>query len=158
MYAYRVRPDPAVVQFHIAEYSSLHGEIRELNGEARALERYVLFTTGGVWAWLLTEGSGVVDLFAFFIPAIFSLMGFLRVRAIRTDIANIAAYVRKIEDALAGFPNLPGWHIYRHPDLPEPRLKLGKVTRSANLFWFTMILATVLVPLVFLWAHSMMKC
>jgi hypothetical protein len=37
-------------QFHVAEYTSLHGEIRELITEALTLARQGLFATGAVWA------------------------------------------------------------------------------------------------------------
>jgi hypothetical protein len=46
-------------QFHVAEYTSLHGEIRELITEARTLERQGLFAIGAVWAWLAIHGKDV---------------------------------------------------------------------------------------------------
>ena len=42
-------------KFHLAEYNTLHGEIRELIAESRLLERQVIFATGAVWVWLAAK-------------------------------------------------------------------------------------------------------
>jgi hypothetical protein len=131
----------------VAEYASLHGEIRELIAEARTLERQVLFGTGAVWAWLAIHGKDVAQL-GWFIPLLFALGGAFRAFALKRAVENIALYIRKLEGALAeGPPNLVGWETFRRLRPPPEGFVTSGVMWSAHVFWALLILATVLVPL-----------
>jgi hypothetical protein len=134
------------VQYHVAEYASLHGEIRELIAEARTLERQVLFATGAVWAWLAIHGKDVPQL-AWYIPVLFAVAGAIRAFALKRAVENIALYIRRLEGALsAGPPNLVGWKTFRRLMPPAEEFVTSGVMWSAWFFWVLLILATVVIP------------
>jgi len=133
-------------QYHVAEYASLHGEIRELIAEARTLERQVLFATGAVWAWLAIHGKDVPQL-AWFIPVLFSVAGTLRAFALKRAVENIALYIRKLEGVLAAAPlNLVGWETFRRLSPPAEGFVRSGVMWSTWFFWALLNLATVVIP------------
>lgn len=133
------------VQFHIAEYGSLHGEIRELLIEARTLERQVVFATGAVWSWLAVHGQSAHAL-AWFLPVLFSVGGAIRAAALKKEVNNIASYIWEIEYVLATtLPNLPGWHRFR-----EQKALTAGLLRGARIFWSVLILITLVVPITIL--------
>lgn len=133
-------PPPECSQFHLAEYTSLHGEIRELNGEARTLERQALYATGAVWAWLAVNPTSVHDI-AWYIPVLFSTGGATRAYLLTRAVNNIAAYLLELDDAFAARPTLLGWHTYRKKE----RVTAG-VMRSGLAFWFLLVTLTIVLP------------
>ena len=134
-------------QYHVAEYASLHGEIRELNVEARTLERQVLLATGAVWAWLAVHGTNVPQL-AWFIPVLFSVAGATRAFALKRAVENIALYIRRLDAELCtGRPSLMGWETLRRLKPPTEGFKTSGVMWSAWFFWGLLVLATALIPI-----------
>ena len=131
-------------QFHVAEYGSLHGEIRELNTEARTLERQTLYATGAVWAWLAIYGKDVPSI-AWYIPVLFSVGGGLRAVSLKRAVDNIADYIVKLDRLFAASPKLVGWETYRR----QNKVSAG-VMLSAQVLWWLFFGLTVLVPTVVL--------
>ena len=126
--------------YHLAEYTSLHGEIRELNAEERVLEKQAIFATGVVWAWLAVHGAAVPWL-AWCIPILFSVAGGIRAVALNRAVENIAAYIMKLERELTASSPVKGWETHRR----EQSVASG-LSRSAKAFWILLLLITLLVP------------
>jgi hypothetical protein len=145
--------DTDSAQFHVAEYTSLHGEIRELVSEARTLERQALFATGAVWTWLATRDNQILLSVSWFIPVLFSIGGAIRAMALARAIENIATYIRQIENVLAARPQLQGWEYFRRQKPPPLGLVVSGLSISARLFWCLLIAVTLSVPLAVLWLY-----
>ncbi len=125
-------------KFHMAEYNTLHGEIRELVAESRLLERQVIFASGAVWAWLATNtDSDSIPYFAWFIPLIFSTGGYIRATLLQKHVDSIASYIMKIERKLC--PNEECWHGSK---------KQSGIRLSSKVFWVLLILVTIITPVV----------
>ena len=124
------------VKFHLAEYSSLHGEIRELITESRTLERQVLFATGAVWVWLATNDD-YVPYIAWLIPLLFSSGGYIRATLLQGQVDRIASYLVTIEENLC--PTECCWHGSKIP---------SGIRLSSYVFWCLLILVTIVVPVV----------
>ena len=122
-------------KFHLAEYNTLHGEIRELITESRLLERQVVFATGAVWAWLATKPESI-PFIAWFIPLMFSTGGYVRATLLQKHVDNIAAYIIKIEKKFC--PNEECWHRSR---------KQSGIRLSSKIFWALLILITLIAPM-----------
>jgi hypothetical protein len=127
-------------QYHIAEYTSLHGEIRELNTEARMLERQVLYATGAVWTWLAIHGADTPWI-AWYIPVLFVVGGAYRASSLKKAVDNIVSYILQLDKVFAASPNLIGWETYRR----EYNVTAG-VMRSAKVFWWLLFALTILFP------------
>ena len=120
----------------MAEYNTLHGEIRELVAESRLLERQVIFATGVAWAWLATNTNSIPYV-AWFIPLIFSTGGYIRATLLQKHIDSIASYIMKIERKLC--PNEECWHGSKNQ---------SGIRLSSKVFWALLILVTIITPVM----------
>lgn len=127
-------------QFLLEEAVATRELIRNSIAEARALERYCLAATAGVWSWLLTRVQSETVVLGYWIPFIFAVLALLRVIALYLDIQIAAKYQREVEAAFLSAETPEGWERRRNPR--------GKMRRpvAAALFWGLLILVTFLVP------------
>lgn len=106
------------------------------------LERNVLIGTGLVWTWLATNEIVDEARILWFLPVIFSLLGWLRARALLRSIQRTAGYVRKLESYLCISPAPCGWETH----LAQVRRPL--VSRTIDLFWACLLIIAITVPLL----------
>lgn len=74
------------------EFVALRAEILSALKDERALERYVLVTTGAVWAWLIIHH--VADWKPWGIPIVLVLIAFIRAKSIMQHLGVMGEYIR----------------------------------------------------------------
>ena len=94
--------------FLIAEYESLRREIELEIKELGEFLRYGFLSSGGVWAWLLTQPKERVVTAAFFIPFVVSILFNVETRLVRHSIFGLGSYLREVEAHFA-LPGRLGW-------------------------------------------------
>ena len=77
---------------HVKEFSALRSEILAAIKEERALERYTLVTTGGIWAWL--AGHHVTARLPWGIPIALVLVASLRAANLMYHLGTLGRYIR----------------------------------------------------------------
>jgi len=75
------------------EFVALRAEILSALKDVRALERYVLVTTGAMWAWLIVHR--VDDWRAWGIPVLLVFVGLIRTISIMQHLGTMGRYIRE---------------------------------------------------------------
>ena len=131
-------------KFLIAEYTALRAAILHCKKELGNLLRYGLLSTGGTWAWLLTQPKGQVQSAAASLPAIVAFVLFLETLLVRRSIMRLGAYIKTVETHFA-LPLSLGWETtlwgarersLSHRTDPLPILE--------NLIWTLLIIGNVI--------------
>lgn len=109
--------------FHTEEYKQLRTEVTGLLSRIELLFRYSIVVVAIVFAWLLTNSMGLVDInttciklpkaflyFGWLVPPAFVVCAGLMAKTASVRVTEIGAYLKTLEDAL-GKPPL-GWEKY----------------------------------------------
>lgn len=109
--------------FHTEEYKQLRTEVTGLLARIELLFRYSIVVVATVFAWLLTNSLGLIEIhsaciklprallyFGWLIPPAFVVCAGLMAKTTNIRVIQIGAYLRILEDAL-GKPPL-GWEKY----------------------------------------------
>jgi hypothetical protein len=131
-----------LIDFHLIQYDALRKEIESCVQEIRTLERYALLGTGIVWSWLAANPQLNIPYLFWYIPLLFSLLGWFRTTALAVSVRRLSQYIREVEEPY--FCNEPGmgWETYRFARV-QPSIKLSVYT-----FWIILSLVGVIVPIV----------
>jgi hypothetical protein len=136
-----------LVDFHLIQYDALRKEIESCVHEIRTLERYTLIGTGFVWAWLASNQQLNVPSIFWWIPLLFSLLGWLRTLALATSVRRLAEYIRTVEESYLCNENVIGWETYKWSRV-RPSIKLSVYT-----FWILLSAISIVVPLIIAFRH-----
>jgi hypothetical protein len=104
------------------------------------LERNAVIGAGLAWTWLATHTIINEAQILWFLPVVFSLLGWLRARALLRSIQRTAGYIRELEGYLCVAPAPCGWETH----LAQVRRPL--VSRTINLFWACLLTVSLVVP------------
>lgn len=92
--------------FHLKEFDQLHVDINEILKGNQDVMKYVLISSGAVFAWLATNGAGedkcvrAAMRWAAFIPTIMTLIGGLVTWIGVERVKQMGDYLRGLEDVL----------------------------------------------------------
>ncbi|MEZ4699901.1 MAG: hypothetical protein R2834_06195 [Rhodothermales bacterium] len=126
----------------IAEYNALRAENLQRIDHLAAQTWHILFITGAMWAWLLSQENAVITI-AYWIPLVITvLLWFNNLMTIRT-IRRVSGYLKKVTDTVQ-LPGELGWEAYlkQHP--------LGHMSTWTTLFWVALIVVNALLPVYLL--------
>ncbi len=129
-------------EFLLEELKGLREKVNAALGEARALERYAVLLTGGVWAWMLTSENNLPKL-SWWIPFICSCLLLLREVVIFLEIRDLAKYIRGQEEGFLG-ENDGGWETTVAKS--AFKIKEIRVPWAALVFWGVLISTTFIGP------------
>jgi hypothetical protein len=119
--------------FLIAEYESLRREIELEIKELGEFLRYGFLTSGGIWAWLLTQQKGRVAVVAYYLPSLVTTCLYVETTLVRRSIFNIGTYLRRVEVHFS-LPGGLGWERY----IQASQRKLQHLMRWEHLVWNTL--------------------
>jgi hypothetical protein len=125
-------------EFLLAEYQALRDEIITLIKEMRLLARYSVIASGGLWAWLLTNGTAkpYYHMLAY-LPALITLVLSIYGPVTASQINMAGRYIARIEK-LFNLPEGMGWETQRGI------ARKYRFTRFLEvLFWLTLLAANV---------------
>ena len=132
--------------FYLKEYECLRREIEWLLGDARVLERNVVFAVGISWGWFLMHPNILVNSrWAWFIPCLFAALGSLRAAGILKQFGVFHAYITKLENAFSKEDDPGGWEHFSSDEIWS--------SRATILFWSVIVLSTVTVAIYQCLAH-----
>jgi cytochrome b561 len=139
-------------EFHRAEYQTLRKEIEEIIRRMRRLEDYAVAGCFVIYGWLSTHtANNPLGKFAWFIPILIPPLFWTNYNALANGTHNIGEYLKKLEDFFAGQPEseIPGgWEHFRHGAAKPPKRINDIFQFSKNIFWLTLLLLTLIVPIV----------
>src|SRR5579864_9076771 len=87
----RVITSPERKEFLLTEYSALRNEILDDLRESRSTERYAVTGAGAVWMWMWLGTQKVHVRWAWGIPLVFALRGYLRHKAILKHLGRLVS-------------------------------------------------------------------
>jgi hypothetical protein len=111
---YPSRPDMTAPDnsddFLVAEYNRLSAEIAELNKESSNCITFTLSASVGLWTWLLSSETTAYTSLIIALPAMATVMWFVRWLMLAQSMGEIGFYLAKTE--LLYFENRHGWENY----------------------------------------------
>jgi hypothetical protein len=107
---------------------------REIEIEKQVLDRlevYAVIGTGLVWSWIVTSSisSKPMPELAWFIPTLFSVLGFLKTERSIKGVFKKASYLRNLEKLVPKLEPLQGWENFIEENRGKRPLWLNR------LFW-----------------------
>jgi hypothetical protein len=134
--------DGTHIEYVLNECAHVRKSYDDRVNQTRALERYSIIATGGIWSWCATNpGSPEVALLKW-MPAIITFLFGIRAWGNAKAIAATRNYLALVEQHLA-LPGNIGWGRYLEKH-QEPRLAM-----TAYLFWAILQILTILVPILY---------
>jgi hypothetical protein len=131
-------------EFLVEELKGLREKVNAAIVEARALERYAVLLTGGVWAWMLTSEKTLPKP-SWWIPFICSCLMLLREAVIYLEIRDLAKYIRGQEIDFLG-ENGGGWETKIAKS--TCKIKGFRIPWAALIFWIILISTTLIGPFI----------
>ena len=136
---HKITTTPEEKEFLLAEYPALREEILDALKDWRGTERYALAGAGAVWTWLGTHQ--VHSGWAWGIPLVFALCGYLRHKAILKHLDRLGEYIR---DGIESRFGEVGWEHY----LKRPGVDWSIDAVSNSSVWIVLTAASLLAPFV----------
>lgn len=128
------------LEYQIWESQFLRESIATSVESISHLERNVLIGNGLIWTWLATNEVTNEPRLLWLLPLLFSILGWLRTRALLLSIKRTAGYVRKLESYLCTPPAPCGWETH----LSQVHRPL--VSLTINLFWASLSAVSGIIP------------
>ncbi len=134
--------------FHLEEYKSLKGEVKDQYERIQKLLQYSVIVTATVYAWLATQGIGhnnssfCLELpnqilsMAWWIPLAFSVFSGIAALILFLRLGQMSEYLRKLETKLG--EEKFGWDIYS-------KEKPSVVTMLGVILWIVLIVGNGLI-------------
>lgn len=133
------------------ELDKLYQEIQQALAEIASLEKYAVGASGGIFAWLLTDGKAVHHTIAYFLPAILTLLFGLIVLGLFDRIGLIGKYIKNYyeppQDPDPAAPPAPGWEHF----LDRHNKARGSILASSRaLLWLALLLVDLAIAFALL--------
>ena len=148
--------------FLLTEAEQLRTQILNLAEARRTLERYAIVSYAAIYTWTISYQNDILDyktnndidvdsilIVSWFIPVVFSIVGFFRSFHYLREISNIGQYLKTKEIELG----VSGWEIFRRfEELTYKNLWKRVVTEhsvpSGLLFWVMLTILTLSTALL----------
>ncbi len=124
-------------QFVLDEINARRVEIQSRIGRVESDMQYGLLSSGGLWAWILTDTTRDVGPWIAWLPAIITVFFFAKWLAQDLRINGIGSYLKDVESQL-NLPDGLGWETNRH-QYTKPRL-----AGFTTCFWSALLLGNVI--------------
>jgi hypothetical protein len=134
----KTMPSPADI--YLRTHEALKKEIAASVKDARGAERSTLLIAGAIYAFLAARCPVQVPPFFWYIPALLTLFGALRVAALMISIRPRAQYLRLLETTVLAESPIPAWEVFF-----RKHYRLG-VGLSMWVFWLGLAVATLWIP------------
>jgi hypothetical protein len=135
----KITMTPEEKEFLLTEYPALRNEILATLQEWRGTERYAVAAAGAIWTWISTHK--VHARWAWGIPLVFSLCGYLRHMAILKHLGRLGEYIRaRIEPRFGEV----GWEGY----FKRPGTDWSLDAASNSAVWIVLTVASLLAPFI----------
>jgi hypothetical protein len=132
---------PSSADIYLRTHEALKKEIAGSVKEARGAERNTLLITAAIYAFLAARCPAQVSSLFWYIPALLTTFGAIRVATLMISIHPRAQYLQMLETAVLGSsPGIPAWEVYFRKNY---RAGVGL---SMWLFWIGLEVATLWIP------------
>jgi hypothetical protein len=141
------------VDFHMAEYDQLRGEIEMHIADRRKVETQNVIAIIGIYAWLLSRPSdeglnpSLMNM-AMWLPVGIAVYGLMKWEALMKRTIQIGTYLKTLEAMLTKTPEF-GWeHSLKSERTTRPLL--GQLEgQIGRLFWYALVAATIVFAIWF---------
>ena len=144
-------------KFLLAEYNALTKQVEKLLAETDTLAKYALVGTVSVWTWFATHSEIYCETPALlWMPTLFCVILGIRALILTDLIIEVGRFIAGIEAGVGIF----GWerHVEEQRKTDKYKGQSSLRYKSARWFWILLVIATALVPIVFLCSHECCSC